>query len=138
VRPHAEPNVTPLIDVMLVLLILFMVVTPLTQKGLDVEMPLPARDRAQPGRGLVVEVGVSLFRVGSSQYASADDLGDDLRDQLAVRSDRTVFLRAAEPVTYARVMDALDAIQGAGAERIGVLTRDDSSSQPRSAASRTP
>jgi len=138
IRPTAEPNVTPLIDVMLVLLILFMVITPLTHRSLDVEVPAPAVDSGPPERALVVDVGVSVFRLGSTPFASAADLEDELRSRLAVRTDRTVIVRAAEPVTYGRVVSALDAIEGAGAERIGVLTRDALAAQPTSAASRTP
>ena len=124
-RPHSEPNVTPLIDVMLVLLILFMVVTPVAQKGLDVALPRPAAEGDRPPEGLVVEVSPGEYRLGARVLLGVADLEEALRERLLGRADRTVVVRASSPVVYGRVVEALDAIEAAGAERIGLVTRED-------------
>lgn len=118
---RAEINVTPLIDVMLVLLILFMVMTPTATRSLDARIPDPRADGAAPAEPLVVTVEAEGFRLNGRPIAAASDLEAELRDALSNRADRTVFVRADGKVTYGRVVEGMDCARGAGAERIGIL-----------------
>jgi biopolymer transport protein ExbD len=118
---RCEINVTPLIDVMLVLLILFMVVTPTVTRGLDAGLP----EKGEPGSTrqapLVVTVAPAGFTLGGAVPVSADALETLLRDALLSRSDRTVFVKAEGEVSYERVVEAIDLARGCGALRIGIV-----------------
>jgi len=120
----AEPNITPLIDVMLVLLIISMLLA-VPSRGLDVALPRPAAPGAAPPTGapppLVVTVHAGDVALNGRHLPSLAALEDEIRDRLSVRASRTVFVGAAEPVSYARMMEAIDAARGAGADRIGLL-----------------
>ena len=123
-RPTAEPNITPLIDVMLVLLILFMLVTPLTQRGLDASLPVPPPgpvDRIQPMP--LVAVGVDSIELRGRRLGTMAELETELRDMLAARSDHTVLVRVDGAVLYGRAVEAMDVSKAAGAERIGLVAR---------------
>jgi biopolymer transport protein ExbD len=115
-------NVTPLIDVMLVLLILFMVVTPMTTRGLDAALPQKASVApSSPPPALVLVVEQDRLSLNQQPLASLEDLEARLRNAFDARSDRTLFLKASGVVSYRRVIEALDVARGAGAERVGLL-----------------
>jgi biopolymer transport protein TolR len=122
--PTAEPNVTPLIDVMLVLIILFMLVTPVSQRGLDASLPVPSPgreiDRAQPAPLIIV--GLDSIELSGRRLGTMAELETELRDMLAVRADHTVLVRVDGPVLYGRAVEAMDVSRAAGAQRIGLVS----------------
>ncbi len=121
-------NVTPVIDVMLVLLIIFMVVTPLTQAGHDVELPESADDlqldqEPDPNQ-LVLNIDEAGQVTINKQPVTWDELPLRIRDIFETRADKTIFLRAAPTLKYGEVMAVLDVARGNGVERVGIVPPD--------------
>ena len=120
----AQINVTPLVDVMLVLLVIFMVTAPIIQQGVQVNLP-QAKTSAIPGTEefLIVTVAKNGNIYLNDNAMSLRDLGDKLRAIKKLQVDKQVYLRADQDVRYGIVMKAIAEIKQAGIERLGMVTR---------------
>ncbi len=120
-------NVTPMVDVMLVLLIIFMVITPMLQKGVSVDLASVNNPQAMPDADKEDALLVAITRdnkifFGSDQVSWADQLTHLVKDRLASRTDKRVFIKADARTKYGNVVDVVDNVRAAGVDQLGLLT----------------
>jgi biopolymer transport protein ExbD len=125
-HPVSDINVTPMVDVMLVLLIIFMVITPLLSKGVPVNLvktknpiPMQAADKSDAILVVVTRDGRTFL---NTTQMNADDLPSKVKDLLTNRLDKTVFIRSDARAKYEKVVGVVDNLRAAGVDQVGLLT----------------
>jgi biopolymer transport protein ExbD/biopolymer transport protein TolR len=122
----ADINVTPMVDIMLVLLIIFMVVTPMLQKGVSVDLaktrnPREMRDADKDDATVVAVMKDGKIYLGSAQ-TPISDLGPKIKDELADKVDKTVYVKSDRRAKYGDVVDVVDIVRTAGVDTLGLIT----------------
>lgn len=126
--PVSDINVTPMVDVMLVLLIILMVITPMLSKGISVEMAKTNNPSAMQAADKEDAVLVAISRDGRT-YLGTDQMTPDalpgrVKDLLTNRLDKTVYVRADARSRYERVVEVVDNLRAAGVDQLGLLTEE--------------
>ena len=124
---NSNINVTPMVDVMLVLLIIFMVITPMLQNKVQVDMAKVDNPTAMPDADKEDAIVVAITRDGGvflgQDKVAVSELGSRVRDKLADKPGKTIFVRADARAQFRAVEDAIDAVRTAGVEEVGLLTQ---------------
>jgi biopolymer transport protein ExbD len=129
----ADPNIVPFIDILLVLIIIFMVITPLTPKGLDTLVPQPPppgqeQQAADPSKVIVIsldcrDVECRTLDIKINQKdTNWDDLGPELQNIFKERAERVAFVKGSEQLEFALVARAIDIAKASGVDKVGLIT----------------
>ena len=135
-KVNSDINVTPMVDVMLVLLIIFMVITPMLQKGVSVDLakvnsptPMPDADKEDALLVAITRDGKIFF--GSELLPGPEALTAKVKDRVAARTDKTVFVKADARAKYGKVVEVVDNVRSAGVDQLGLLTEQRKSNNPK-------
>lgn len=133
---NSNINVTPMVDVMLVLLIIFMVITPMLQNKVSVDMAKVDNPTAMPDADKEDAIVVAITRDGSvylgQDRTALGELGNKVRDKIADKPGKTIYVRADARAQFRAVEDAIDAVRTAGVDEVGLLTQKREPGGPQS------
>jgi biopolymer transport protein ExbD/biopolymer transport protein TolR len=125
---NSDINVTPMVDVMLVLLIIFMVITPMLQKGVSVDLAKTDNPIQMPEADKEDSLIVAIMRDGqiyfNSDKVTPETLTDKVKDELSKRSDKRIFVKADAGARYGDVVNVVDDVRSAGVDQLGLLTEE--------------
>lgn len=132
----SDINVTPMVDVMLVLLIVFMVITPMLTKGASVEMaktrnPIAMKDADKDDAILVaITRNGNIFLSPGNKQLKLDEVAPKIRDLQTNKLDKTVYIKADSRTKYERVTDVVDSLRSAGVDQLGLITEQVATTGP--------